>query len=365
MLKWIFFGLTFHLFFFSFSQKKITLTGFCYEAGTTKGASFTEIYVHYEIDTEPDNFTAIGDGSFEISIRPNATSFHLVLSNNEYITKTIYDKEIKSTENLIFHLRKRSKSFERKDIDSSIIGVSNKKLLERFKLEESDIQRIYHPIGKTSRFKFELGDGTSVTIMHESILFNKNKLRDWEKLKIIGFELQDSEDPEITIRYNNEKENKEAQQAKLKLVKRIELIELKPYCYEDVVKSDSINSNVKKLRCFAESIIERDSKNDSTYLNWSLVGKREQLNQKDFELLFQAIFEVDFEHYITVCYEPRHGILFYSENDELIGYVEICFYCSRLEDINFNLDFGTPPKETLDYLKRIFTKAGFTIKEWD
>ncbi|GGD23443.1 hypothetical protein GCM10011343_12040 [Flavobacterium orientale] len=59
---------------------------------------------------------------------------------------------------------------------------------------------------------------------------------------------------------------------------------------------------------------------------------------------------------IIMCYMPRHIIVFYNEDDEIIGYIEICFDCNRAYSSK-NLEFLA---ECTLRQKKLFKEFGIT-----
>lgn len=76
------------------------------------------------------------------------------------------------------------------------------------------------------------------------------------------------------------------------------------------------------------------------------------------------------ENGISVCYEPRNGILFYSKNGELISYLELCFECNMRNSTGI-IRYGTGPNLTYEQynsIKNLFTESGVILpesEEWD
>ena len=58
------------------------------------------------------------------------------------------------------------------------------------------------------------------------------------------------------------------------------------------------------------------------------------------------------------CYTPRNAILFFNENDELFGFLEICFQCNGFRKSTKEIDLYDRCAEKLYLLKEQFAKAG-------
>ena len=59
------------------------------------------------------------------------------------------------------------------------------------------------------------------------------------------------------------------------------------------------------------------------------------------------------------CYDPRHTIVFYNENNDIIGFVELCFSCMNSKSSN---NF-TGLKDKMLYQEKLFQEFGITYFE--
>ena len=55
---------------------------------------------------------------------------------------------------------------------------------------------------------------------------------------------------------------------------------------------------------------------------------RISLNKEQIEILKSKLRKCDRENWAAACYDPRHAILFYDENDKIFGHIEMCFDCN-------------------------------------
>jgi hypothetical protein len=62
------------------------------------------------------------------------------------------------------------------------------------------------------------------------------------------------------------------------------------------------------------------------------------LNDNQIKILKKELGNCKTENWEAMCYMPRHAILFYNENDEISGYIEVCFQCNG-SDSSPNLKF--------------------------
>jgi hypothetical protein len=139
-------------------------------------------------------------------------------------------------------------------------------------------------------------------------------------------------------------------------VGKVELVKLIPHCYKRKVFIDSLNRKKKLTFCRTQSAIESNIV-DSAWvftLNEKVIGERKELKDEYRAKLFRAIFPAKASNSMTMCYEPRHGVYFYGEDDKFLGFFEICFECSRSEATS-----GVPvhyllPADSFQEMHRIF-----------
>lgn len=93
--------------------------------------------------------------------------------------------------------------------------------------------------------------------------------------------------------------------------------------------------------------------------------------KSDFEnRLIDILFNYDYdpkfggviETYRNLCYIPRNGILFIDSQNEVIGYIEICFECQREEIKVDSNHIGGFCNKKFAMLKDLFKDSG--IKVW-
>ncbi|MCW4470132.1 hypothetical protein OGH69_14235 [Flavobacterium sp. MFBS3-15] len=66
-------------------------------------------------------------------------------------------------------------------------------------------------------------------------------------------------------------------------------------------------------------------------IDTSYIKERIVINEKLEKDLFKAIYIDDPPTESAACFDPRHSILFYNKNSEIIAYIEICFMCGNYE----------------------------------
>lgn len=134
-------------------------------------------------------------------------------------------------------------------------------------------------------------------------------------------------------------------------VSKIELIELKPYCYIHKYRSRFLGIPRKYEACHESSIIREKSELDSTH-----IGKRTVLDKTQFDNLFNLLYNSELATSRASCYNPRHGIIFYDTKGSIIGFLEICFECNRIYSFPDTPNLGPPVRERFNELKRLFTE---------
>lgn len=133
---------------------------------------------------------------------------------------------------------------------------------------------------------------------------------------------------------------------------------------------DSIFIQTKKIEIYAYYDQNKWDKNEkNTYLeskNIIEIPKKHIRNKvtltsyKDIKKLKKSIVKSSNKiEERANCYDPRHTIVFYNENNDIIGFVEICFSCmnSRTSD-NF-----TVLKDKILYQEKLFQEFGITYFE--
>ena len=62
---------------------------------------------------------------------------------------------------------------------------------------------------------------------------------------------------------------------------------------------------------------------------------------------------------INLCYDPHNAILFISPEGKPLGYIELCFFCSRHEESD-GIKLGVMCDQKMNMIKGFFSKAGVT-----
>ncbi len=144
-----------------------------------------EVILSKKYGTQIKTTTTDKNGNFEF-IDLISKSFLLILSDSGFIEKSIYSKDSTSIVNFEIRLRPKNQSHSYHDIDSTIIGSKIKLVLNKFTLDNTDINEIHEPPFISRGFDFELGDSTIVYIFTERFpIFRRNE-RKWLNQKVIG-----------------------------------------------------------------------------------------------------------------------------------------------------------------------------------
>ena len=134
-----------------------------------------------------------------------------------------------------------------------------------------------------------------------------------------------------------------------KEVDKIELVELKPYCYIQKYRSRFLGLTKKYERCTEASIIRSNSQLDSTH-----IGKRYELPKNKFDYIFDLLYNSESSNDRAACYNPRHGIIFYDSTGNINGFLEICFECNQIYSFPETPNPGPPILEKFNELKNLF-----------
>ena len=152
------------------------------------------------------------------------------------------------------------------------------------------------------------------------------------------------------------------------------LIVLFQFCLCSAQKSDineieSIFSQTKKIEIYAYYDQNKWDKNEkNTYLeskNIIEIPKKHirnkvTLTNKDIKKLKKSIVKSSNEiEERANCYDPRHTIVFYNENNDIIGFVELCFSCMNSKSSNNFMVL----KDKMLYQEKLFQEFGITYFE--
>jgi hypothetical protein len=109
-------------------------------------------------------------------------------------------------------------------------------------------------------------------------------------------------------------------------VASIKLVSLKPLCGMYMRWNDSLSLETEVERCYFKSLIDFKTNEVDVKRFKTIV----EINSEDVSKLLLAIYQPKSDFEEGACYEPRHGIVFYNNQNALIGYIEICFECSQI-----------------------------------
>ncbi len=129
-------------------------------------------------------------------------------------------------------------------------------------------------------------------------------------------------------------------------VSRISLVRLIPYP----------SSNAGYFR--AKSVI-REQGIDTSHINYIIDLEPSKWNE------FTNIINCPLTNSRAMCYDPRHGILFFNQDGEIISYLELCFESSVAYQIGYQLyqrEFNLS-SEQFEELKKLFISVGVEMPE--
>jgi hypothetical protein len=104
----------------------------------------------------------------------------------------------------------------------------------------------------------------------------------------------------------------------LKNVITVKVVSLNPYCWKVENKAEN---------CMFETVINNDSIDEKRFKSIALISN------VDVSILLNILYkpERNLKIYTSSnCYEPRHGIAFYDEFNNLIAFYEVCFECKEI-----------------------------------
>ncbi len=139
----------------------------------------------------------------------------------------------------------------------------------------------------------------------------------------------------------------------IRLLPDCQILDGEEQCYETSVLTTSEGDSLKM----------RDLSNlKAIRIDETRLGIRKSLRQEDIKKLLPSLFAGDEKEIVSFCYVPRHAIALYGENDQMTGFIEICFECS--ESILIIDSFNIPPlnQEALNGLGELFMAYGFEEK---
>ncbi|NVK63801.1 MAG: hypothetical protein HWE22_04405 [Flavobacteriales bacterium] len=148
-------------------------------------------------------------------------------------------------------------------------------------------------------------------------------------------------------------------------ITRAELVQLAPLCSDELhrVKVKGKLFKKKLQICYAESVLNCEY-TDSEYtildceIDTTRLRNKTPVNEIDLDSILMILYDSPEVSYLAVCYSPRHGILMYDQDDELIGMVEICFECDRTLASNSDLEVKLLSGKAFNKLEQFFNKYG-------
>jgi hypothetical protein len=109
-------------------------------------------------------------------------------------------------------------------------------------------------------------------------------------------------------------------------VTSIKLVSLEPVCGMYMKWVDSLSLESVEERCDFKTLIDFKTNEIDVERFKTIV----EINSEDVSDLLTAIYQPKTEFEVGACYEPRHSVVFYNNQNEIIGYIEICFECSQI-----------------------------------
>lgn len=135
-------------------------------------------------------------------------------------------------------------------------------------------------------------------------------------------------------------------------VKTIKLVSLEPVCSMYMKWDDSLSLESQEERCYFKTLINLKTNSIDVGRFKTIVD----LKPDDVSEILTALYQPKSEFEAGACYEPRHGIVFYNNQNELIGYIEICFACSQIHVFGKVPFPGQMAYEDYMRIKKIFAR---------
>jgi hypothetical protein len=154
---------------------------------------------------------------------------------------------------------------------------------------------------------------------------------------------------------------------KKKKLKNLEIKKQFPYNETELIKLVSFKYDYPEIQSDTGDIEVPDYQPEipktSGKLDLTKMFETKTLDSKLTEKLLDILVNYDNEDRqseVAFCYEPRNGIVFLDKEDNVIGYVEICFDCLRYKVVPNSMNVTRFCTEKFDALKNIFKEVGIT-----
>lgn len=114
----------------------------------------------------------------------------------------------------------------------------------------------------------------------------------------------------------------------------------------------------EELQKYLDLIISnKDSLNESTF------DEIQILNTQQIERLTDIVYNYGFKEEVNIivvkaCYMPRNAILFYDNENNLNGFLEICFECNNYRSSNKEITIGELCTQKMQLMKDFFKDCG-------
>ncbi len=140
----------------------------------------------------------------------------------------------------------------------------------------------------------------------------------------------------------------------------ITIAELLPDTMDGWIWDDSLGKVEVKKWYFNSLILDND-------VDVSRLSNEIRLKDAEKEIILNQLFaptpEIIGEQEAADCYEPRHAILFYNQQDVLVGMVEVCFMCFKTKEAGISMDTGISMyPDNFNQLKDFFGAKGLNVK---
>jgi hypothetical protein len=135
---------------------------------------------------------------------------------------------------------------------------------------------------------------------------------------------------------------------------KTEVIKLVSFKYDYPIVNDSDTAEVE-IKAYEPETPRSNGKIDMTEM-----FEVKTLDNAAEEELMRILMNYDHQdtNKVAFCYEPRNGIVFLDKDEQIIGYIEICFECLRFKTEPSTVTISTLFPDEFAALKSFFRKSG-------
>lgn len=148
-------------------------------------------------------------------------------------------------------------------------------------------------------------------------------------------------------------------------VARVEFVRLEPVCRTVKRRPEGKLFKRKLKLCSPDPVLHcvyLEGKGaltkDRCSIDYARLSGNVDIGEEDIQPLISLLFETEKVSVLNMCYSPRHGILFYDDENVELGFVEICFECHGTQTCQRLPDIGVLTGLNFIELRKLFEKYG-------